>query len=154
LRDMKYNISVSSLRLDQISPGLLDALVETNDQRLAVAPETGSERLRHMIKKNMSNAEIIDICSMIFERGILNLKLYMMVGLPSETDDDLNKIKSLGMAVREKMMEAGKKFGRVGKLIISLNGFVPKPHTPVQSAARESERGIDRGSKYVEKPLR
>ena len=53
----------------------------------------------------MSNAEVIDICSMIFERGILNLKLYMMVGLPSETEDDLNKIKSLGMAVREKMMD-------------------------------------------------
>src|SRR5581483_55831 len=151
LRDMKYNISVSSLRLDQISPELLDALVEAKDQQLAVAPETGSERLRHMINKNMSNAEVIDICSMIFERGILNLKLYMMVGLPTETEDDLNKIKSLGMAIREKMMEAGKKFGRVGKLIISLNGFVPKPHTPLQWAAMEREKEIERRLKYVEK---
>ena len=154
LRDMKYNISVSSLRLDQISPELLDALVEAKDQQLAVAPETGSERLRHMINKNMSNAEVIDICSMIFERGILNLKLYMMVGLPTETDDDLNKIKSLGMAVREKMMEAGKRFGRVGKLIISLNGFVPKPHTPLQWAPMETEKGIERRLKYVEKLFR
>jgi len=58
------------------------------------------------------------------------------------------------MAVREKMMEAGKKFGRVGKLIISLNGFVPKPHTPLQWAPMESEKSIERRLKYVEKLFR
>src|SRR5215831_956506 len=86
LRAMDYRISVSSLRLDQISDELLDALVESRDQQIAVAPETGSDRLRRVINKNLTNDEIVDICGAVFDRGMLTIKLYMMVGLPTETD--------------------------------------------------------------------
>src|ERR671920_849244 len=81
LRRMGYKISVSSLRLDQIEDELLDVLVESGDQQIAVAPETGSDRLRKVINKNLTNDEIVEICGSVFDRGMLTVKLYLMVGL-------------------------------------------------------------------------
>lgn len=153
LRAMDYRISVSSLRLDQISDELLDALVESRDQQIAVAPETGSDRLRRVINKNLTNDEIVDICGAVFDRGMLTIKLYMMVGLPTETQEDLDEMFVLVERVKDRMLEAGKKFGRAGKIIPSLNGFVPKPNTPLQWDAICDERELKRRIKYVCKGL-
>src|SRR5688572_13814488 len=153
LRAMDYRISVSSLRLDQISDELLDALVESNDQQIAVAPETGSDRLRRVINKNLTNDEIVDICGAVFDRGMLTVKLYMMVGLPTETREDLDEIFVLVERIKDRMLEAGKKFGRAGKIIPSLNGFVPKPNTPLQWDAICEEKELKRRIKYVCKGL-
>lgn len=153
LRAMEYRISVSSLRLDQISDELLDALVESKDQQIAVAPETGSDRLRRVINKNLTNDEIVDICGAVFDRGMLTIKLYMMVGLPTETQQDLDEMFVLVERIKDRMLEAGKKFGRAGKIIPSLNGFVPKPNTPLQWDAICDERELKRKIKYVCKGL-
>ncbi|MDQ2747521.1 MAG: radical SAM protein, partial [Acidobacteriota bacterium] len=153
LRAMDYRISVSSLRLDQISEELLDALVESNDQQIAVAPETGSDRLRRVINKNLTNDEIVDICGAVFDRGMLTVKLYMMVGLPTETTEDLDEIFVLVERIKNRMLEAGKKFGRAGKIIPSLNGFVPKPNTPLQWDAICGEKELKQKIKYVCKGL-
>src|SRR6478672_5047664 len=153
LRAMDYRISVSSLRLDQISDELLDALVESRDQQIAVAPETGSDRLRRVINKNLTNDEIVDICGAVFDRGMLTVKLYLMVGLPTETDDDLEEMIVLVERIKDRMLEAGKKFGRAGKIIPSLNGFVPKPNTPLQWDAICDEKELKRRIKYVSKGL-
>jgi radical SAM superfamily enzyme YgiQ (UPF0313 family) len=153
LRSMEYRISVSSLRLDQISEELLDALVESRDQQIAVAPETGSDRLRRVINKNLTNDEIVDICGAVFDRGMLTVKLYMMVGLPTETQEDLDEIFVLVERIKDRMLEAGKKFGRAGKIIPSLNGFVPKPNTPLQWDAICDEKELKRRIKYVCKGL-
>jgi radical SAM superfamily enzyme YgiQ (UPF0313 family) len=153
LRAMEYRISVSSLRLDQISDELLDALVESRDQQIAVAPETGSDRLRRVINKNLTNDEIVDICGAVFDRGMLTVKLYMMVGLPTETEEDLDEMFVLVERIKDRMLEAGKRFGRAGKIIPSLNGFVPKPNTPLQWDAILSERELKRRIKYVCKGL-
>lgn len=153
LRAMDYRISVSSLRLDQISDELLDALVESRDQQIAVAPETGSDRLRRVINKNLTNDEIVDICGAVFDRGMLTIKLYMMVGLPTETQEDLNEMFVLVERIKGRMLEAGKRFGRAGKIIPSLNGFVPKPNTPLQWDAICDERELKRRIKYVCKGL-
>lgn len=153
LRAMDYRISVSSLRLDQISEELLDALVESKDQQIAVAPETGSDRLRRVINKNLTNDEIVDICGAVFDRGMLTIKLYMMVGLPTETQEDLDEMFVLVERIKDRMLEAGKKFGRAGKIIPSLNGFVPKPNTPLQWDAICDERELKRRIKYVCKGL-
>jgi radical SAM superfamily enzyme YgiQ (UPF0313 family) len=153
LRAMDYRISVSSLRLDQISDELLDALVESRDQQIAVAPETGSDRLRRVINKNLTNDEIVDICGAVFDRGMLTIKLYMMVGLPTETQDDLDEIFVLVERIKDRMLEAGKKIGRAGKIIPSLNGFVPKPNTPLQWDAICSEKELKRRIRYVCKRL-
>jgi radical SAM superfamily enzyme YgiQ (UPF0313 family) len=153
LRAMEYRISVSSLRLDQISDELLDALVESRDQQIAVAPETGSDRLRRVINKNLTNDEIVDICGAVFDRGMLTVKLYLMVGLPTETDEDLEEMIVLVERIKDRMLEAGRKFGRVGKIIPSLNGFVPKPNTPFQWEPICAERELKRRLKWVCKKL-
>jgi radical SAM superfamily enzyme YgiQ (UPF0313 family) len=153
LRAMDYRISVSSLRLDQISDELLDALVESRDQQIAVAPETGSDRLRRVINKNLTNDEIVDICGAVFDRGMLTVKLYMMVGLPTETQEDLDEMFVLVERIKDRMLEAGKRFGRAGKIIPSLNGLVPKPNTPLQWDAICDERELKRRIKYVCKGL-
>lgn len=153
LRAMDYRISVSSLRLDQISDELLDALVESKDQQIAVAPETGSDRLRRVINKNLTNDEIVDICGAVFDRGMLTIKLYMMVGLPTETDEDLDAMFELVTRIKDRMLEAGKKFGRAGKIIPALNGFVPKPNTPLQWDGICDEKELKNKIKYVCKGL-
>jgi radical SAM superfamily enzyme YgiQ (UPF0313 family) len=153
LRAMDFRISVSSLRLDQISDELLDALVDSKDQQIAVAPETGSDRLRKVINKNLTNDEIVDICGAVFDRGMLTVKLYMMVGLPTETDEDLDEMVVLVERIKDRMLEAGKRFGRAGTIIPSLNGFVPKPNTPLQWDSICDEKELKRRLKYVSKNL-
>ncbi len=153
LREMNYRISVSSLRLDQISDELLDALVESRDQQIAVAPETGSDRLRKVINKNLTNDEIVDICGAVFDRGMLTVKLYLMVGLPTETDEDLEEMIVLVERIKDRMLEAGKRFGYAGKIIPSLNGFVPKPNTPLQWDGICDEKELKRRLKFVSKKL-
>jgi len=153
LRAMDYRISVSSLRLDQISDELLDALVESRDQQIAVAPETGSDRLRRVINKNLTNDEIVDICGAVFDRGMLTVKLYLMVGLPTETDEDLAEMITLVERIKDRMLEAGQRLGRAGKIIPSLNGFVPKPNTPFQWEPICPEKELKRRLKWVCKNL-
>ncbi|HKC64717.1 MAG TPA: radical SAM protein, partial [Pyrinomonadaceae bacterium] len=153
LRAMNYRISVSSLRLDQISDELLDALVESRDQQIAVAPETGSDRLRKVINKNLTNDEIVDICGAVFDRGMLTIKLYLMVGLPTEADEDLEEMVILVERIKDRMLEAGRRFGRAGKIIPSLNGFVPKPNTPLQWDAICDEKELKRRLKWTSKNL-
>src|SRR5436305_9259637 len=153
LRAMDYKISVSSLRLDQIEDELLDALVESGDQQIAVAPETGSDRLRKVINKNLTNDEIVDICGAVFDRGMLTIKLYLMVGLPTERDEDLEEMVTLVERIKDRMLEAGRRFGRAGKIIPSLNGFVPKPNTPLQWDAICDEKELKRRLKWASKNL-
>jgi radical SAM superfamily enzyme YgiQ (UPF0313 family) len=153
LRAMGYRISVSSLRLDQIEDELLDALVESGDQQIAIAPETGSNRLRKVINKNLTNDEIVDICGAVFDRGMLTVKLYMMTGLPTERDEDLEAMVELVTRIKDRMLEAGKKFGRAGKIIPALNGFVPKPNTPFQWEPVCEERELKRRLKWLSKNL-
>jgi radical SAM superfamily enzyme YgiQ (UPF0313 family) len=153
LRAMGYRISVSSLRLDQIEDELLDALVESRDQQIAVAPETGSDRLRKVINKNLTNDEIVDICGAVFDRGMLTIKLYLMVGLPTETDEDLEEMVRLVERIKDRMLEAGRRFGRAGKIIPALNGFVPKPNTPFQWEPICEEKELKRRLKWVCKQL-
>src|SRR6202008_2054744 len=153
LRAMDYRISVSSLRLDQISDELLDALVESRDQQIAVAPETGSDRLRRVINKNLTNDEIVDICGAVFDRGMLTIKLYMMVGLPTETDEDLDEMIVLVERIKDRMLEAGKRFGRAGKIIPYLYGLVLKHNTPFQWEPNCAEKELKRRLKYLSKKL-
>jgi radical SAM superfamily enzyme YgiQ (UPF0313 family) len=153
LRRMGFKISVSSLRLDQIEDELLDVLVESGDQQISVAPETGSDRLRKVINKNLTNDEIVDICGAVFDRGMLTVKLYLMAGLPTETDEDLEEMVTLVERIKDRMLEAGRRFGRAGKIIPALNGFVPKPNTPFQWEAICEERELRRRLKWLSKNL-
>src|SRR5205085_6390396 len=88
-----------------------------------------------------------------FDRGMLTIKLYLMVGLPTETDEDLAEMVKLVERIKDRMLEAGKRFGRAGKIIPALNGFVPKPNTPFQWEPICAERELKRRLKWVCKQL-
>ncbi len=116
---------------------------------LRLRPKQARIRLRRVINKNLTNDEVVQIAEMIFERGIFNLKLYMMIGLPTEEDEDIDAIVELTDRIRDRMIEIARPRGRVGSIIVSLNAFVPKPQTPFQWEPIQPERELDRKIKYL-----
>ncbi len=132
LKEMGYSISPASLRLDDLTPTIVSLLKESGERTLTIAPETGSDRLRRVINKTITNDEILDRAELIFSSGIENLKLYFMIGLPSETDDDLVAIRDLTVELREIMLRHARPRGRIGRIVASVNPLVPKPGTTYQ----------------------
>jgi radical SAM family uncharacterized protein len=129
-------LSLPSLRLDKSSVALVDSLPTRNRTGLTFAPEAGSERLRCAINKNITDESLLETAAVAFERGWTNLKLYFMVGLPTETIEDVQSIVQLV----DKVHATGKKsVGRRPQIRVSASTFVPKPHTPFQWSAQECE---------------
>ncbi len=153
LEEMGFRVSVSSLRFEDLRPELLDPLVGSGEKTLAVAPEVGSDRLRFAIHKRISNEEILEKVDIIFSRGVENLKMYLMVGLPDEREEDVEAIVRLVKAVRERMLVHGRKRGRVGRVIASVNPFVPKPGTPFQWCTMERLSDLSRKMRFLKKAL-
>ena len=132
LAEMGYAISPASLRLDDLTDTIVRRLRASGEKTLTIAPETGSDRLRRVINKTMTNDEILDRAELIFASGIENLKLYYMVGLPTETDDDLAAIRDLTLQLRDVMLRHAQGRGQIGRIIASVNPLVPKPSTAYQ----------------------
>jgi len=132
LSGMGYSISPASLRLDDLTPNIVRLLKESGERTLTIAPETGSDRLRRVINKTVTNDEILDRAELIFSSGFENLKLYFMIGLPTETDEDLVAIRDLTVALRERMVAHARGRGRLGNISGSVNPLVPKPGTAYQ----------------------
>ena len=132
LAEMGYSISPASLRLDDLTETIVRQLRASGEKTLTIAPETGSDRLRRVINKTVTNDEILDRAELIFSSGIENLKLYYMIGLPTETDDDLVAIRDLTLQLRDIMLKHAKSKGQIGRIIGSVNPLVPKPATAYQ----------------------
>jgi radical SAM superfamily enzyme YgiQ (UPF0313 family) len=132
LAGMGYSISPASLRLDDLTPTIVRQLRLSGERTLTIAPETGSDRLRRVINKTVTNEEILDRAELIFSEGIENLKLYYMIGLPTETADDLVAIRDLTLQMRARMMKHARRAGRAGRIAGSVNPLVPKPGTAYQ----------------------
>jgi radical SAM superfamily enzyme YgiQ (UPF0313 family) len=132
LAAMGYSISPASLRLDDLTPTIVRLLRQSGEKTLTIAPETGSDRLRRVINKTVTNDEILDRAELIFSSGIENLKLYYMIGLPTETDEDLVAIRDLTLQMRTIMLSHAKAKGHAGRIIASVNPLVPKPSTAYQ----------------------
>jgi radical SAM family uncharacterized protein len=132
-------ISLPSLRLDRSSVNLVASLPARNRTGLTFAPEAGSERLRCAINKVLTEASLLETAAAAFERGWTGLKLYFMVGLPTETTNDVASIVSLVDKVRA---EGRKASGKKPTLRISVGTFVPKPHTPFQWSAQEAAASL------------
>ncbi len=143
LRDMGYSISPASLRLDDITPTIVSLLKESGERTLTIAPETGSDRLRRVINKTVTNAEILDSAELIFSSGIESLKLYYMIGLPTEDDDDLVAIRDLTLQLHEIMLKYARPRGRIGRIVASVNPLVPKPGTAYQWLPMERTEVIE-----------
>jgi radical SAM superfamily enzyme YgiQ (UPF0313 family) len=151
LAAMDYEVSVASLRLDDLTPQFVFKLADTGVQGLTLAPECGSDRMRRVLNKQFTNAEILDKATWIFENGIQNLKLYYMVGLPFEEHADVEAIVALTDQIRERMLAVARGRGRIGRLHPSVNPFVPKPGTPYQWLPMEDPKETDRKLQYLRK---
>jgi radical SAM superfamily enzyme YgiQ (UPF0313 family) len=127
--DRGGRLSPSSLKADCISPALAAALARNGNRSVTVAPEAGSERMRKVINKNLTEPEILHAAEMMMGEGVENLKCYFMVGLPEERDEDVVAIAEL---VGRIVTRAREQRRRVGHVSVSLNPFVPKPWTPFQ----------------------
>jgi len=128
----RVSVSLPSLRADKFSPELARLVKAVRKSGFTFAPEAGSERLRAVINKNLSREALLETVETVYAEGWKLLKLYFMIGLPSETEEDLEGIVEIAEAV-SKLGRRGK--GRPGKANVSLSPFVPKPHTPFQWAA-------------------
>jgi radical SAM superfamily enzyme YgiQ (UPF0313 family) len=152
--DRGARVSVSSLRIDRIDPDMLDALIASGHKTISLAPEGGSQRLRDLIRKNLTEAQILDACGMLISRDILNLKLYVIIGLPTETETDLDELVRLVGMIRERVIERARANGRLGEITLSVNPFIPKPFTPFQWCGMEPLPSLERKVKLLETRLR
>lgn len=135
-------ISMSSLRLDAINDEEVKKLYQAGHKSVAIAPEAGSQRLRNFINKGMSEEQILASVKMLADGGILNLKLYFIIGFPDEQQGDIDAIITLTEEISALWREAGRKRGRLGNLTLSVNPFIPKPFTPFQWAGMEQEKSL------------
>jgi radical SAM superfamily enzyme YgiQ (UPF0313 family) len=149
LGEMGYSISPASLRLDDLTPTIVRLLRQSGERTLTIAPETGSDRLRRVINKTVTNDEILEKADLIFSHGIENLKLYYMIGLPTETDDDLVALRDQTVQLRDIMLKYAKGRGHAGRIIGSVNPLVPKPGTSYQRLAMADTRDIERKMKRL-----
>ena len=125
-------LSPSSLKADCVTPRLAAALAQGGTRSVTVAPEAGSERMRRVINKNLSEHDILRATDLLVGEGVQHLKLYFMIGLPSETAEDVDAIAALVERVRSRLIDGSRGRSRVGTITVSVNAFVPKPWTPFQ----------------------
>jgi radical SAM superfamily enzyme YgiQ (UPF0313 family) len=149
LLGLGYAISPASLRLDDLTQPIVRMLRESGERSLTIAPETGSDRLRRVVNKTVTNQEILEAAELIFASGIESLKLYYMIGLPTETDEDLVAIRDLTLQLRERMLAHAKPRGRVGSITGSVNPLIPKPGTAYQWLPMEDQAVTDRKMKRL-----
>lgn len=129
---MGYRISFSSLRIDRITEELSDILKKSGQKTVTMAAEAGSQRLRNLIKKDISETQILQAVDTLSRNDILNIKLYFMIGLPGETMDDIHAILSLIRKIRHTILAHRHTNKRLGRITVTVSPFVPKPGTPFQ----------------------
>ncbi len=130
LVEHKIPFSVASMRADMLTEQIAAALAQSGQRTMTVAPEAGSERMRAAINKGITEEHVYSAIELAAGAGMRNIKLYYMIGLPGETDEDIEETVAMIRRVRAKMDAVGNR----GELVISVNGFVPKPFTPYQWA--------------------
>ena len=126
------DFSVASLRAGSLTKGLIENLKRSSQKTLTIAPETGSERLRRVVNKKLTTEQIIEAIILIARTGLFHIKLYFMIGLPTETREDMKDIVSLVKSIRHYVIKESKGRKRIGRIRLSINCFVPKPFTAFQ----------------------
>jgi len=140
--NQRARLSFSSLRADALTSELLSALRKNKTKTVTIAPDAGSERMRNVINKGISETDVLDAAEMIVAAGIPNIKLYFMIGLPTETMDDVEAIVTLCKKIKHRFLTSSRARRRMGEITVSLNSFVPKPFTPFQWVKMDDVRLI------------
>ena len=143
------DLSVASLRADNVSQVLLEKLVKSGQRTVTFAPETGSERLRKVINKGLNEEELLKACLMAIQTGMKHIRLYAMLGLPTETQEDVAELVNLARKIRKLMKENH----HAGKVVLSVNPFIPKPFTPFEKMPLFDEKEIEKKIHFLRKEL-
>jgi len=147
-------ISLSSLRVDAVTPLLIQCLREGEDRTVAIAPEAGSERLRKMLKKGYAEEEILKSIDILIDNGLSKIKCYFLIGLPSETDEDVKAILILAKRIRHQILSHSRDPKKRWRLILSVNPFIPKPATPFQWEPLEEVGELKKKLRMIQKEVR
>lgn len=150
LVEQGINFSVASLRADTLDEQMAHALAASGQRTMTVAPEAGSSRMRDSINKGITEEHVYNAIGLAAGAGMRNIKLYYMIGLPGEEDEDIKEMIAMIIRIREKMDAVGNK----GELVISVNGFVPKPFTPYQWAPLCNTRTLKQRFKMLNDGLK
>lgn len=144
------NLSLPSLRVDNFSDELVEQLNKVRRSGLTFAPEAGTQRLRDVINKNVTEQEVLSTCEKAFENGWTSVKLYFMMGLPTETMEDIKGIADLGMEVIHTFYNnPNRQKGTGCQVSISCASFIPKPFTPFQWEPEDSMESLKEKQKYL-----
>ena len=138
-------IGISSLRTDSVTPEIIKTLVKGGQKNSTIAIEAASERLRRIINKNLKEEQILNAAKISRENGLKGLKIYSMIGIPTENDEDIQEFIKLGKKIKED--------NKGLQITFSFSSFVPKPHTPFQWCKRENSKSLEKKQKYLEKEL-
>lgn len=146
----KINLSLPSLRIDNFSDELADKLNQVRRSGLTFAPEAGTQRLRDVINKNITEEEVIRTCTRAFDSGWTSVKLYFMMGLPTETMKDIEGIANLAMEVVHSFYKnPNRQKGTGVQVSVSCASFIPKPFTPFQWEAEDSMESLKEKQKHL-----
>ncbi len=143
LEEYGVEVSISSLRADSLTEDLVASLQRGGHRTLTMAPEAGTERLRRVVRKVITDEQIYAACDLLRKYGIPNLKCYFMIGQPTETMEDVEAIPDLARRMLERLRVPGPDGHPFGKLTLSVSSFVPKPWTPFQWAAFDEPRDLE-----------
>lgn len=144
--------SPSSLRVDAITPALAGRMAAGGERSITLAPEAGTPRLRQVINKDFSDDRVVQAAADALGQGLQHVKLYFMCGLPTETEADIEGMARLTLRVRDEVLAPkAKATGRMGRLTLSVNPFVPKPWTPFQWLGMEAEGRLKEKRRHLER---
>ncbi len=148
--DNGVGLSLPSLRIDRFSSEVLDQIKAVRKSGLTFAPEAGTQRLRDVINKNITDKNVLDSCKIAFEGGYTNVKLYFMLGLPTETLEDIEGIKLLAESIVDLFYNTpNRKKGKPVSISISLSTFIPKPFTPFEFEPQPTKEEINLRQKHL-----
>jgi radical SAM superfamily enzyme YgiQ (UPF0313 family) len=153
LSKQSCSLSFSSLRADIINSSLLELLGSSKLKSAAIAPDGGSERLRRVINKGITENDVLTAAEILAKKGIQNLKLYFMIGLPTESQADLDEMVDLIMKVKKEILTVGRSRGRLSTMTLSINCFIPKPWTPFQFHPMEKVAMLKQKLKFLRKKI-
>ena len=151
--DAGARFSVSSLRAENVTGRFLEHLKQSGQKTIAIAPEAGSQRLRNIINKHLTEEQILESVRKIAGASDFSLRLYFLMGLPTETPHDVDEIIELVKKIRHRMVKESAARGKIGRIKLSVNCFIPKPFTPFQWFPMEEMGSLKKKQQQLKKRL-
>lgn len=153
LVNLGFKISTASLRVETVTPTLLDALAQSEQSTITIAPEAATEQLKKIINKRVSQDKLHFVIEEALKRGLFNIRLYFMVGVPGETQTDIDAIVDMCKNIRPILLKYARKTLVMPQLNLTISPLVPKPRTPFETIAMDSYKSISRKLNFLRKEL-